>query len=397
VSRVVGFDELSYNHEKSIYGVAVEGFRFEKVQRIPVERLVPRSAFRAAASMMYLPFFPVRQIAGRRRSLSLRRPDLYHVWNRIPVSRSPWAVTFESYLPRIVYGASPRAHDWAKSRLASEDCRSIIAISNMALRTFQRDHPTLAECVKSKLHVLYPAQLSFLTRTQLDAKMNRKRDAPLRALFVGHDFFRKGGAAVIAAAKELTRKSIAVHFEIVSRVDSGDYVTAATSSEASTAIREMNASLSISLNGSLSTDRLSAMMEWADVLLLPTLDDTFGYVAIEAMARGTPVISTDVRALPEINPSNVGWQLHLPRGTDYPEHWSGIDAPAGSAARRHLVAAATQDLANQLVERLTILATHEDELRTKTLNAHSHAVSHFSPATHAAGRLAIYKKALEHA
>jgi glycosyltransferase involved in cell wall biosynthesis len=34
-------------------------------------------------------------------------------------------------------------------------------------------------------------------------------------------------------------------------------------------------------------------------LLLPTFTDTFGYSAIGAMARYTPVIATDVGALPE--------------------------------------------------------------------------------------------------
>jgi glycosyltransferase involved in cell wall biosynthesis len=34
-------------------------------------------------------------------------------------------------------------------------------------------------------------------------------------------------------------------------------------------------------------------------LLLPTFSDTFGYGAIEAMARYTPIVATDIGALPE--------------------------------------------------------------------------------------------------
>ena len=41
-------------------------------------------------------------------------------------------------------------------------------------------------------------------------------------------------------------------------------------------------------------------MRDADFLILPTLHDTFGFVAIEALAQGTPVIATATCALPEI-------------------------------------------------------------------------------------------------
>jgi glycosyltransferase involved in cell wall biosynthesis len=34
--------------------------------------------------------------------------------------------------------------------------------------------------------------------------------------------------------------------------------------------------------------------------VLPTFHDTFGYVALEALAGGTPVIATDTCALPEV-------------------------------------------------------------------------------------------------
>jgi glycosyltransferase involved in cell wall biosynthesis len=41
-------------------------------------------------------------------------------------------------------------------------------------------------------------------------------------------------------------------------------------------------------------------MERADFFIFPTLHDTFGYVVLEAMAAGTPVIATATNALPEV-------------------------------------------------------------------------------------------------
>lgn len=46
-------------------------------------------------------------------------------------------------------------------------------------------------------------------------------------------------------------------------------------------------------------------MKKAHVCLLPTWMDTFAYSVLEAQACGTPVISTSLRALTEINNENV--------------------------------------------------------------------------------------------
>ena len=52
--------------------------------------------------------------------------------------------------------------------------------------------------------------------------------------------------------------------------------------------------------GSVPNARVLELMEEADYFVLPTFHDTFGYVALEALAGGTPVIATDTCALPEV-------------------------------------------------------------------------------------------------
>ena len=42
------------------------------------------------------------------------------------------------------------------------------------------------------------------------------------------------------------------------------------------------------------------LIEQSDVGLLPSLDDTFGWSALEAMSQGLPVVGTNICALPEI-------------------------------------------------------------------------------------------------
>lgn len=47
-------------------------------------------------------------------------------------------------------------------------------------------------------------------------------------------------------------------------------------------------------------DEVSSLFSLADLLLLPSAKESFGMVAIEAMACGVPVISSDVGGLPEV-------------------------------------------------------------------------------------------------
>lgn len=45
--------------------------------------------------------------------------------------------------------------------------------------------------------------------------------------------------------------------------------------------------------------------------LLPTYADTYGYFVLEAQACGCPVVTTDIRALPEINNNECGWLINV--------------------------------------------------------------------------------------
>lgn len=53
------------------------------------------------------------------------------------------------------------------------------------------------------------------------------------------------------------------------------------------------------------------MIKESHIGLLPTWADTFGYSVLEFQASGCPVITTNVRALPEINNPKLGWMIDL--------------------------------------------------------------------------------------
>ncbi len=47
-------------------------------------------------------------------------------------------------------------------------------------------------------------------------------------------------------------------------------------------------------------DGVAQLLQAANLLLLPSQTESFGLVALEAMASGVPVIATDVGGLPEV-------------------------------------------------------------------------------------------------
>jgi glycosyltransferase involved in cell wall biosynthesis len=105
---------------------------------------------------------------------------------------------------------------------------------------------------------------------------------PVRLLFVGRDFERKGGDVLLRAFTEHLEPG---RYEL-------DVVTKA-SLPTSTGIRVYH---DLPANG----DQLRNLYARADIFVFPTRWDTFGIAAIEAMAAGLPVVASDLNALPEI-------------------------------------------------------------------------------------------------
>ena len=66
-------------------------------------------------------------------------------------------------------------------------------------------------------------------------------------------------------------------------------------------------------------NQVLALLQRADVGLLPTWAETYGFSVLEMQSCGCPVITSNVRALPEINPDTAGWQIinQLDEDLDY--------------------------------------------------------------------------------
>jgi glycosyltransferase involved in cell wall biosynthesis len=246
------------------------------------------------------PTNPLQRISKHLACVSVAEPgyDLIHNCNSIPIlTHSPFVITFESLIPRIL--SEPINFlllSYLRNRLLSSQCRALIAMSEYAVRQMRhqhRDFPGLTG-LTDKTRVIYPG-------LQLTRRAPKKANARPTLLFVGNDFFRKGGPALVRAHKILRSSGIAARTTIVSSLawSAEDYIGPPDPVGIEAAKKEFMTD-GVTYHRSLPNKDVRQLMEAADFLVLPTFHDTFGYVAIEAMAAGTPVISTATCAQPEI-------------------------------------------------------------------------------------------------
>jgi glycosyltransferase involved in cell wall biosynthesis len=296
------------------------------------------------------PTNPLQRISRHLACVSVTEPgyDLIHNFNSIPIlTHSPFVITFESLMPRILSGPlNFLLLSYLRNLLLSPQCLALIAMSEYAVRQMKhqhRDFPGLAALI-DKTKLIYPG-------VKLTRRSPKKANARPTLLFVGNDFFRKGGPALVRAHKILRSSGIAARTTIVSSLawSAEDYIGPPDPVGIEAAKKELMTD-GVTYHRSLPNKDVRQLMEAADFLVLPTFHDTFGYVAIEAMAAGTPVISTATCAQPEIvennesgflldfeNEPDVGKWIWISR-TKFPgyieAYWSTVDVMARSIASK---------------------------------------------------------------
>ncbi|MBV4366632.1 glycosyltransferase family 4 protein [Erwinia sp. BNK-24-b] len=245
--------------------------------------------------------------------------DIFHVFNEIAITDRKWVVTFETELPRILprKNASDDSFDARLKRhsaaLMQKNCLALIALSgaayNLEMKLFQ-DNPELLRTLREKLVVLHPPQKLYV-----EERKPRNAANPVHFVFVGRDFYRKGGGEIVRAFDELLNEK-KIRPEQIKVTLIGDlnktnnYAFGKYQDDAAFA-RETEAAIAryslFDHHSVMPNDKVMQLLQEADVGLLPTWAETYGFSVLEMQSCGCPVITTNVRALPEINPQEAGW------------------------------------------------------------------------------------------
>ena len=111
--------------------------------------------------------------------------------------------------------------------------------------------------------------------------------ARCQLLFVGRHPERKGLTDLIAAYRQVLARGADIALDVVSQVPASQE-------------RDLRLIKGVTYYKDISDALVAELMERADVLVLPTYAETYGFVLIEAMARGCALISSDYEPLNEL-------------------------------------------------------------------------------------------------
>jgi glycosyltransferase involved in cell wall biosynthesis len=256
----------------------------------------------------------------------LNRVDLLHLFNGISYCHTPWVSTFETILPRlrsslqIVRGSTRgvikggNLHRAVKV-LAGPNCKQIIAMSECTAnmqRQLLSNFSVYAKSIVEKMTVMHPPQELHISN------FNEKQvglDSRIKFMMVGNAFFRKGGPEVIATMKKVRDQyGYGLELTVVSNLSPDGYVMPVSPQVINnTRIFLQDNRDWITYYPQLPNDEVMELMKKVHIGLLPTYADTYGYSMLEFQACGCPVITTDVRSLPEINDNEKGWMIHVPK------------------------------------------------------------------------------------
>jgi glycosyltransferase involved in cell wall biosynthesis len=178
------------------------------------------------------------------------------------------------YRPRDRFSGVGDRAIFELERRAYEHAHRILAWTDWVAGSLQRDYGIAPEKIV-KLHPGAPMQALRAIPPECGAPVE-----PLRAIFIGNDVERKGLDVLLEAVRKLDG---VVVLDVVSAADVPD-----------------TPHVSVHRRVQTGGEAFLALLEAADVLVLPTRADAVPWVLIEGMAAGLPVITTPVGAIPEV-------------------------------------------------------------------------------------------------
>lgn len=136
-------------------------------------------------------------------------------------------------------------------------------------------------------------------------------------MFVGNEFYRKGGAEIVLALSELVEAgqidASQLDVQLIGDLNKRHNVAHRQFQDDDAFYRTIQDRISrlsfITHHSQMANPELLKLFQRSDLGLLPTWQETYGFSVLEMQASGCPVLTSNVRALPEINPASAGWTI----------------------------------------------------------------------------------------
>lgn len=236
--------------------------------------------------------------------------SLIHTFNMVCDTEKTWCASFETAMPRIWPRTEADKDYYLRliGYMRRSNCKALYALCGNAY-DIQRRHlesyisPEDVKVLMEKTKVLHPPQKVLITEKEFQEKHNTQR---FHFIFIGRGFFFKGGREIVRALSKFEGQYDFM-LTLISSLIYNDYFTKTSKEEMIEWKKIVQSKHWIDYYDSLPNDMVLNKCKEATIGLLPSVADTYGYSVLEMQASGCPVITTNIRAFPEINNEECGW------------------------------------------------------------------------------------------
>jgi len=305
MKKIVGINSLGYNQTRNIAGLPFKNFEVKKVYdfyKIPTHLYYKLKNY---SHYYYLNSF---------NDFGLNKVDVLHFFNAISYGSKPWLTTSEYVVPRY-FSANANVTRKGLLQLTKPNFKKLISMSQAAhdyeLNFLNENFSDLKDEVIAKMQVILPSQKLLLNNLE-DKKT--PTNCMVFTLIASNNFFGKGGKELLNVFDVLLSKKYDIKLNIIPKITYGDWASQSTKQGYDAAMKIVSKYPNNIFNYDfLPNAEVLKILNETHIGLLPTYAETFGYSALESMASGCPVISTNIFALPEINNNELGWLIDVPK------------------------------------------------------------------------------------
>ncbi|MBD5467243.1 MAG: glycosyltransferase family 4 protein [Lachnospiraceae bacterium] len=317
-----------------------------------------------------------------------RKPyDLIHCYNgTCAVPDMPWVSTSEGIMPRM-FGIEKNglcAKAWkryAYELTAGKYCKALFFLCRDTyegeLRQLRQDYGGVYyKDIAVKAKVLHPPQKINITQEELQEKFSDTGER-LELMLVGSAFWLKGGKETVEVLEPFAKEH-PIHLTIVSdfntlRAEMYGY----TKEDYRACLQRIQRNHDwITVYNKLPNRQVLKLMNKSHIGLLPSYGDSYGFSVLEFQASGCPVITTDHRAFPEINPSDCGWLTQI-------------------GGKHNGILERREDNKKQMSCIIEDILEHPEQIVKKAQKSVERIREQHDPGKHAETLLAEYRKALD--
>ena len=318
-ATTIGVIDPCYGSSHVIYGLNTRRYHHRTLRTLPLRWLDKKVTF-----FQFTPYILDWSI------------PLVHTWNAIPLNRD-FIVSFELEIPRYLNGPSDAQVRRGMDILAGPRCKKILALSDFARRDATRrfEHYGMAH-LATKMDVFRGAVPDPMPKADT-AVTNGPRapfaDKPLSAVVIGTQLFHKGGMFAIRAFEGLRARGLNVQLTLIGHFENDSHAFGEGIPDAAEWRAYAKACPWVRLVGPMPNIQIFNELLAHDLCIHTSLDESLGWLPIEAAMLGVPVIGAAVCALPElIGDRTTGRLIKLPLRED--GRWAGIGltGPAKLAA-----------------------------------------------------------------